>query len=178
MTEQVRSGIKYAVLAVLLISAGVVGAVQLRKSSRTGEEGMQSFFFDESEQRIFLAPRESVPPLEGVGGEAGDGVSAILVACRGDQADPAKRRIAYLETNAPPLKQLFEDIRSARARGEIYEGKGPDRESDFVAKNKLVRREGETTWHAMNTKEGIKIVDEWKAWRCDDGQGMVVCTPE
>jgi len=178
VSEQLKTGIKVGLLVFGLVLVGFLANRQLRKASVTGEDGMQAYYFDESEQRLFLAARESVPPLLGVGGAENDGVRAIVVACRGECGDPNKQKVAYYETYAPPLKQLFEDIRSARAKGEIYEGKGPERESSFVAKNTMVRRDGETVWYLMTTKDGVKIVDEWKSWRCGDGQGMVVCTPE
>jgi hypothetical protein len=178
VSEQAKLVVKIALLVVGLVVVGALANRQLRKASVTGEEGMQAYYFDESEQRLYLAARESVPPLVGVGGAENDGVRAIVVACRGECEDESKRKVAYYETYAPPLKQLFEDIRSARAKGDVYEGKGVEREGDFVAKNTMVRRDGETNWHAMNTKEGMKIVDEWKSWRCGDGRGMVVCTPE
>lgn len=178
MSEQAKLGLKIALLVVGLVVVGWIANRQLKKASVTGEEGMQAYYFDESEKRLYLAARESVPPLVGLGGAENDGVRAIVVACRGECGDESKQKVAYYETYTPPLKQLFEDIRGARARGEVYEGKSIEREGNFVLKNTMVRREGETVWHAMSSKDGVKIVDEWKLWRCGDGRGMVVCTPE
>jgi len=99
------------------------------------------------------------------------------VAGQTECGDPGKRRIAYLETHTPELKNLLEGIRAARAQGRASDQPIPTGESDFFDKNTLVRRLTESTWHDMTTAEARRIVTEWRDWRSPDGGTVVVCTP-
>ena len=143
----------------------------------TGEEGALSYFYDESEKKLYAAPRDTIPPDDGIGGAPGDGVRAVVVACRGERDNPDKRRIAYLETYAPELKKIMGEIRAARIARRRYEGKMPKGDSPFVLRSTLVRRENESEWHDMSTPEGQRIVAEWQSWTCPDGHPPVVCMP-
>jgi hypothetical protein len=168
---------KAAAACVLAVTAVVVSVSRMRRGLAVGEERLQVWFYDQSEHKLYAASREAIPPHRGIGGGAGDGVRAVVVACRGEQDDPHKRRIAYLETYTPELKKLLEDIRDARAHGRKYEGPVPDRESEFFQKNTLVRLPDEATWHDMTTNEGQQIVTQWQSWSCPDGNSRIVCSP-
>ena len=167
--------IKAALAGLAVVGAGTLVARNLLKPE--GEQGLKGWFYDESEKKLYEAGVHSVPPLDGIGGEKGDGVRALMVGCKGDCGDMSKMRIAYLEKYAPPLKKLFDDLRAARAKGEIYEGEMPAREGNFVYENTLIRRVEDATWYTMASPEGKKIIDEWKGKLCEDGSRPRVCVP-
>lgn len=142
-----------------------------------GEEGARVWFYDQSERRLYEAPRDAVPPDKGVGGARGDGVRAVVIAFRGEEQDSAKRKIAYLETNTPELKAIFERVRAARGAGRPYQGPMPSRDSDFFRTNTLVRLVDEPTWHPLGSPEGRRITTEWQTLRSPGGQPPVICLP-
>lgn len=160
-----------------LLSAAIFGLHRLRHALSTGEQGLSVWFYDESEQELYAAPRDTIPPHKGIGGKAGDGVRAVVVVCRAEKDDPSKRRIAYLETHAPDLKRVLDDVKAARAAGRAYDGQVPAPDSDFFQKNTLVRRPNETAWHDIAGPEGQKIMAEWRSWACSDGQATIISTP-
>ncbi|HWD20550.1 MAG TPA: hypothetical protein VHB20_14885 [Verrucomicrobiae bacterium] len=154
----------------LALSVAAVGllARQFHRASETGEDGAAVWFYDESAQRLYRAPRDTIPPDK-------HGVRAFVVAPRSAQRD--QQKIAYLETYGPPLKTLLEEVRRARAAGQPFRGQIPARNSDFIQTNTLVRRETENAWHAAGSPEGQKIETEWRSWRGPNGEELVVCVP-
>lgn len=172
MDTRRKNAIKLATAGVLLSAAAVLGVMRWRSSLASGEDGAKSFFFDPGAKRLYAAPRDTIPPDEPSGG-----VRAVVVAPRNSKENSNRRRIAYLETYTPPLKEKLDAVRAARKAGRGSEIKGPKGDDAFVLKNTLVRRDGEETWHDMTTKEGQKIVGEWTAWRDDAGKPLVVVTP-
>lgn len=89
---RLTAAVSLAAVAVVFVGRRIGG---LRES---GEEGATVWFYDQSERRLYEVPRDTIPPHRGIGGPEGDGVRAVVVAFRGEEADPARRRIAYLET--------------------------------------------------------------------------------
>ena len=83
---------------------------------------------------------------------------AVVVAFRAEQDDPRKRRIAYLETCTPELKDLLEEVQAARASGQPLKGRMPLRDSDFFQTNTLVKGLEETEWHAS------RIFGDFSGW--------------
>lgn len=177
MTHKTRTTIQAVALGALCVGALAVGVWRLRATLATGEEGLTVWFYDQSEQRLYAAGRDTIAPDKGVGGVDGDGVRAVVVACECEQGDKSKWQIAYLETYTPELKALLEDVQQARAEGRPYGEPIPSRDSDFVQANTLVRRPGESSWHSMTTPEARHIVTEWKARPCPNGLSPVICTP-
>lgn len=177
MKPSVRFRLKVAaVVALLALAAGFL--VRGAKSfSRTGEAGARVWFYDESERRLYAAPNDTVSPHEGVGGKSGDGVRAVVVSFRDEQRDPGKRRIAYLETCTPELKQVLEKVRAARVARQKCDGPIPSRDSDFFQANTLVKRPDDPDWAPINSAAGGKIFAEWRSWRGADGAPPVVCLP-
>ena len=177
MTSRIKTIIKMTLGSGLVVAAMAIGISQIRRFSETGEEGLQVWFYDQSEQRLYAVPRETIPPHKGDGGQKNDGVRAVVVAGPNECQDPDKRRIAYLETFTPELKELMEGIAAARVAGRPYGKPIPGGESGFYEKNTLVRRVDDPTWHDMTSVEGRKIVVEWRSTRCSDGSSPVICSP-
>ena len=142
-----------AAVAMVVIAVGFVSK-RVGGFRKTGEEGATTWFYDQSEKRLYEAPRDTVPPHKGIGGPSGDGVRAVVVAFRAEQSDPRKRRIAYLETCTPELKDFLEKVQAARASGQAFKGRVPARDSDYFQTNSLVKGLEGTEWHASSTPEG------------------------
>ena len=173
----IKSCLKLAV-AVILAGVGVVFiARQLHGAWRSGEAGAKVWFYDQGEKRLYETPRDTVPPDKGVGGPSGDGVRAVVVAFPDEQLDARKRRIAYLVTYSPPLKQLLDRALAARASGRSFNERIPPRDSSYFRTNMLVRRVGEPEWHPAGSAEGHAIMSEWRSWRGSNGQPPIVCLP-
>ena len=164
--------------AVILAAVGVgFIASHLHAAWRSGEECAKVWFYDQSEKRLYEAPRDTVPPDKGIGGPSEDGVRAVVVAFRGEQSDLHKRRIAYLETHTPALKQLLDRARDAHAAGRAFMERIPPRDSNYFRTNTLVKRVEETEWHLTGSAEGRAVMSEWQSWRGSGGQPPIVCVP-
>jgi hypothetical protein len=159
------------VLSLLLLAAAVALYLKLQPA-RQNENG-DAYFYDEREQKLFTAPRGSIPPITGLKGVAGAGVRAIVISPTGDPADNKHLTIAYLEKYSPEIKALFEEVRQARAAGRSEEGR-IDRKA--VAANTLVRRLSDTNWQSLTSEEGKTIANEWNT-PGPDGRTPVVCSP-
>jgi hypothetical protein len=165
-----------AALALAVTAVAFVGK-RVGGVRKTGEEGAMTWFYDQSERRLYEVPRDTIPPHQGVGGRSGDGVRAVVVAFRAEQSDPRKRRIAYLETYTPALKGLLEKVQTARATGRTFKGRIPAHDSDYFQTNSLVKGPEETEWHESSSPEGRRAMTAWRSWRGPDGQPPVVCAP-
>ena len=177
MRPQSWTLLKVVAAVVLVGVAAGFAAARFRQFRQTGEEGATVWFYDQSAKRLYEAPRQSIPAQAGVGGRGEGGVRAVVVCFRGEQADPHKRRIAYLETYAPALRELLERAQAARASGHVLGQRIPPRDSAFFQTNDLVKRPEESGWHAASSPEGQKIMAEWRSWRAPGGQTPVVCLP-
>jgi hypothetical protein len=162
--------IKVAVSLVLL-AASVVLFIKL-SPARESENG-DAYFYDLQEQKLFVAPRGSIPPINGIKGAAMAGVRAIVISPTGDPSDKKHLQVAYLEEYSPEIKALFEEVHQARMAGRSDEGRIDRRE---VVANTLVRRLQDTEWQPINSAEGKKIVNEWNT-PGPDGRVPVVCSP-
>ncbi len=177
MSVKTKTIIQVTVVAVLLAIASTVAISNIRLFTTTGEEDLQIWYYDESEGKLYKVPRETIPPDRGIGGTKNDGVRAIVVAAKGECADPEKRWIAYLETYTPEYRQLMEGVRAARAEGRAYDRPLPKAESGYYEKNTLVRRVDDPTWYAMTTTRAGQIVAQWRFECGSDGKTLEVCTP-
>lgn len=157
--------------SLILLSVAVVLYIKLSPARESGDGN--AYFYDLEQEKLFVAPRGSIPPISGIKGGVAAGVRAIIISTTGNSADHEHRQIAYLEKYSPELKQLFDEVRQARAEGRSEEGRIDRRE---VPANTLVRRLHEAEWHALNTSEGKKIASEWNT-PGPDGRTPVVCSP-
>ncbi len=177
MSPHARTCLRLAAAAALVVMAVAFASKRVLAFRKTGEEGSTTWFYDQSEKRLYEVPRNTIPPHKGIGGPSGDGVRAVVVAFRAEQRDARERRIAYLETCTPELKDLLEKVQAARASGQTFKGRVPLRDSDFFQTNSLVKGLAETEWHASSSPEGRRAMTEWRSWRGPDGQPPVVCVP-
>lgn len=153
---------------VLLLAA--VGLVAISILHRTNDPDGKVYFYDLSQQKLFAAPRSSVPPIRGIDNDEQDGVRAIVISENGNPADRKHRRIAYLEKYTPQLKAQFEAIQK-----NGVDGTTSLRREDVPAST-LVRRLTDRDWYPMNSAEGEKIVSEWNV-PGPNGTYPVVCVP-
>jgi hypothetical protein len=169
--------LRLAAAAALVTLAVAFASTRVLGFRKAGEEGSTTWFYDQSEKRLYEVPRDTIAPHKGIGGLGGDGVRAVVVAFRAEQSDPRKRRIAYLETCTPELKDLLEKVQAARASGQAFKGRIPARDSDYFQTNSLVKGLEETEWHASSSPEGRKAMTAWRSWRGPNGQMPIVCVP-
>ncbi len=132
-----------------------------------------AFFYDLTEQKLFVVPRKSIPPIDGIHGKPMAGVRAIVVSTSGDPADKKHQKIGYLEKYTPELKAIFEEVQRARLEGRAAEAR-IDRGQ--VPHNTLVRRLQESEWHPLDSAEGEKITSDWNV-AGPDGRMPVICSP-
>jgi hypothetical protein len=159
------------VFSLVLLSAAAVFYIKLSpaRESRDGD----AYFYDLEQQQLFVAPRGSIPPINGIKGGAMAGVRAIVISTNGNPADKKHLQIAYLEKYSPEIKQLFEEVRQARAAGRSEEGRIDRKE---VHANTFVRRLHETEWQPLDSSEGKKIANDWNQTG-PDGRAPVICSP-
>lgn len=177
VTSETKNVVKLVAAAGLVVVAVGFAASRIGLFRKSGDAGAMAWFYDESEKRLYKTPRDTVPPDKGIGGPGGDGVRAVVVASDPSESNPAKLRIAYLETHTSSLKKILDGVRAAHLATRRFEGKIPPRDSTFYQENTLVRRENDTDWHTVNSTEGHKIVTEWRSWRGPDGQRPSICGP-
>jgi hypothetical protein len=177
LNPQVKSLLKLtAAVAFAALAAGFV-LDRVNALRKVGEEGTCVWFYDQSEKRLYAVAADTLPPLKGTGGKSGDAVRAVVVTFPGGRGKAAERRIAYLETYTPELKDLLERIHAARGAGVRYEGSVPSRDSEFFQTNSLVKGPDEEVWHPADSAEAQAIVSEWRSWRSPEGSAPVVCVP-
>lgn len=157
--------IKLAVAVALLAVAGF-GFARFARNARGASD--QTFFYDESEGRLFTGPRTAIPPIRGLNDATADAVRAVVISTNGNPRDKSRRVIAYLEKYSPELKQQME---AAQASGQSpLMGRG------LAQAHRFVRRLDETRWHALTSPEGEQIVNAWLT-AGPNGQPAVICTP-
>jgi len=128
------------------------------------------WFYDQKKGQLYAAERDTIPPY-------GPGVRAIVVTFPGQETDPGKQRIAYLQTYGQPLKDALERMKRDRESGKTRREPPPERGSELFRTNDLVRRVADAEWHAAASPEGRTIMSEWRSWRTPGGQAPVVCLP-
>jgi hypothetical protein len=159
------------VLALVLLAASVFFFIKF-SPPRENQHG-DAYFYDLEEHQLFVAPSGSIPPINGIKGAAMAGVRAIVIATNGNCSDKKHLEIAYLEKYSPEIKQLFEEVRQARAEGRSEEGR-IDRKQ--VHANTFVRRLQDTEWKSLESADGKQIASEWNA-PGPDGKSPIVCSP-
>lgn len=160
-----------ALVAALMAVAAVLGFGYWH--NQTVDSTEKTYFYDLTQQKLFGAPRGSVPPIAGLDGKADGAVRAIVVTPTGNPREKKQVTIAYLEKYTPEMKALFESLRQAEAAGKSTAGMIPH---GMVPRSTLVRRLNETKWHPMTSAEGDRIVSSWNVPDAG-GRYPVVCVP-
>jgi hypothetical protein len=150
-------------------------AAAIRAASRQGDTGGRVWFYDESQKQLYAMPVATIPPDKGIGGPAGDGYRAIVVAFGKDRKT---RRIAYLQKFTPGLKKVLDEVIFARAAHRVFNGSVPAYQSAYFQNNTLVKRVDEEEWHPADSDEGKKILAEWRSWRGPDGALPIIFPAE
>lgn len=163
--------LQFGLVAALLAVAAVLGFGYWHNQTRDTTEKV--YFYDLSQQKLFGAPRASVPPIAGLNGQADGAVRAIVVTPTGNPREKKQVTIAYLEKYTPEMKTLFDSLRQAEAAGKSTAGMIPH---GMVPRSTLVRRLNETKWHFMTSPEGERIVSGWNVPDAN-GRYPVVCVP-
>ena len=153
----------------VLLSIAAASTIRYFRNRGGDADGMV-YFYDLTEQKLFPAPRPSVPPIRGINNAEQDGVRAIVISDSGNPKDKKHQHIAYLEKYTAEIKAQFEAVRQGGAGGQVAVRR------DAVPANTLVRRLNEPEWHPMNSPEGEKIVSEWNV-PGPDGSYPTVCVP-
>jgi hypothetical protein len=176
VNPEAKTLLKAVTAAAALGVAGWIVVTGFRGMLQHGDK-TQVWFYDESEKKLYAMPLGTIPPDEGIGGPSGDGMRAIVVGFAGYKHDPSKRKIAYLQTYTPELKQILDKVMAARLAGRLFTEPVPSRQSGYFQDRTLVKRPGDSEWQPANTAEGLKITSEWRLWRGPDGSQPVVCVP-
>lgn len=161
---------KLAVAVVMAAIAILFVSSRYSHFRQAGESGAHVWFYDQQKKQLYAAARDTIPP-------EGHGVRAVVVAFRGEENQPTKRRIAYLETYGQPLKEVMERAKVARASGSSPKEPPLSRDSELFQTNNLVKQVEETEWHQVASPEGRRVMSAWRTWRAPDGREPVVCMP-
>ncbi len=154
--------------AAALVMLGAAGVLLWQFVERGRGDSELAFFYDISEQRLFVGARDLIPPVHGLNDATEDGVRAVVVSTNGRPDAKSTWRIAYLETYSPELKLQLEAARAA--------GTSPPMDRAAAQEHRLVKRPEDREWVSLATPEGEQIVSEWTTW----GRGEtlpVVCAP-
>lgn len=154
------------ILALVLLGIAVALAVRFLRAG----DGISdlAFFYDESAQKIFKAPRTSVPPIRGTDGPEEDAFRAVVISTTGKPTDKNSWQIAYLEKYSPELKRQMETAQTG--------GASPSMGRADAQEHRFVRRPREATWYPMSAPEAEAILTGW-ATPGPAGVTPVICTP-
>jgi hypothetical protein len=153
------------IIAVLLLAAA--GFIFYRFFTQDSGISEQTFFYDQSEKKLFSVSREELPPIRGLDNPEEDAVRAVVIAVNGNAKDKKNRKIAYLEKYAPEFKSHL-----AKVRGGAAEPMPRGTRDQY----RFVKRVQDSEWFAVNTPEGAKILSEWNV-AGPDGKYPIVCSP-
>lgn len=161
-----RAALAKLMIATLLLAIAGFQTWRWWHADRGASE--QAFFYDVSEQRLFAAPRNAVPPIRGINDARTDAVRALVISTNANPKDRRSRKIAYLEMYSPELKQQMEAAQAA--------GTSPPMGRAAAQQHRFVRRLEDAQWFPMDSPEGERIVTEWTA-PGPNGITPVVCAP-
>jgi hypothetical protein len=158
-------------LFLLVLTVGLLGLAGFffyRHWREAGGVSDQAFFYDLSEQRLFTAARELIPPIRGLNDATEDAVRAVVVSPTGRPEDKRSWQIAYLEQYSPELKRQMEEAQA--------QGGSPAMGRGAAQQHRFVRRLTDRDWYSISSPEGERIVSAW-ASPTPEGITPVVCLP-
>ena len=158
----------------MLIALAVIFAVaKVRHFRGDGEAGARVWFYDQSANRLYPAPRDLIPP----DGDNDARVRAMVIGFQGLGNNVSQLKIAYLEKYSPEFKALLERAQAAHAAKLPFRENVPSQNSAYFQDNTLVKRPGEASWHTAGTGEARQIMLEWREWRGPAGQPPIISVP-
>jgi hypothetical protein len=160
-------------LAALTALALVFAVTKVRHFRHDGEEGARVWFYDQSANRLYPAPRDLIPP----DGNDDARVRALVIGFQGLGNEVSQLKIAYLEKYSPEFKALLERAAAAHASKLPFTEKMPSQSSDYFQDNTMVKLPGETSWHTVSTVEARNIMAAWREWRGPAGQPPIISVP-
>jgi hypothetical protein len=173
LKPQVKTVLITGSVAALTALAVVFALANVRHVRGDGEAGAKVWFYDQSAQRLYSAPRGLIPP----DGNSDARVRAMVVGFQGLGNDVSQLKIAYLEKYSPEFKALLERAEAAHVAQRPFGEKVPSQNSAYFQDNTLVKRPGETSWHTTRTEEARQIMTEWRQWRGPAGQRPIISVP-
>ncbi len=173
LTQRVKTFFVTGAAAALTVLAVGFALAKVSHFRREGEAGAKVWFYDQSAQRLYPAPRDLIPP----DGNDGERVRAVVIRFQGLGNDVSQLKIAYLEKYSPEFKAYLERAQAAHAARRPFEEKIPGQNSDYSKDNTMVKRPGEVSWRTLGSKEGQEIMAEWREWRGPAGQRPIISVP-
>ncbi len=160
-------------VAGLTVLAVVFALAKVKHLRGDGEDGAKVWFYDQNTKRLYPAPRDLIPP----DGNSDARVRAMVISFQGLGNDVSQLKIAYLEKYSPDCKALLDRAQAAHAAKQPFAEKVPSPNSAYFQDNTLVKRPGETSWHAASTAEARRIMAEWRGWSGPAGQRPIISVP-
>jgi hypothetical protein len=160
-------------LIVLTALAVVFAVAKARHFRSDGEAGAKVWFYDQSAQRLYPAPRDLIPP----DGNDDARVRALVIGFQGMGNNLSQLKIAYLEKYSPEFKALLERAQAAHAAKQPFRETIPSHDSAYFQDNTMVKRPGEASWRTVGTEEAREMMAEWREWRGPAGQQPIISIP-
>jgi hypothetical protein len=173
LKQQVKKFLITGSFTVLAALAVVFAAGKARHFRGDGEAGARVWFYDQSANRLYPAPRDLIPP----DGDNDTRVRAMVIGFQGLGNNVSQLKIAYLEKYSPDLKALLERSVAAHAAKQPFTEKIPSRDSDYFQNNFLVKRPGEASWHTTDTEEARRLMADWREWHGPAGERPIISVP-
>jgi hypothetical protein len=171
--QQIKTFLITGSVTVLTALAVVFAVAKVRHFRGDSETGARVWFYDQSAQRLYPAPRDLIPP----DGNDDTRVRAMVIGFQGLANDVSQLKIAYLEKYSPEFKALLERAVEAHAAKQPFGEKIPSQNSAYFQDNTMVKRPGEASWHTVGTEEARKMMAEWREWRGPAGQPPNISVP-
>jgi hypothetical protein len=173
LKQQVKTVLITGSLTVLIALAVIFAVAKVRHFRGDGEAGARVWFYDQSANRLYPAPRDLIPP----DGDNDARVRAMVIGFQGLGNNVSQLKIAYLEKYSPEFKALLERAQAAHAAKLPFRENVPSQNSAYFQDNTLVKRPGEASWHTAGTGEARQIMLEWREWRGPAGQPPIISVP-
>jgi len=171
--QQIKGVLVHGGVAVLTTLAVVFALTKVTHFRGDGEAGAKVWFYDQSAQRLYPAPRDLIPPDGGNDAR----VRAVVIGFQGLGNDMSQLRIAYLEKFNPVLKALLQREVAAHNARKPFTEKIPSRDSAYFQNNFLVKRPGEAIWYTSGSEEARKLMAQWHDWQGPAGQRPIISVP-
>lgn len=122
-------------------------------------ERPSQYFYDLSEKKLYPTDAEAFAPEDGIGGEGGDGVEAVVFLCPECPQDIGHMRIAYLKTHTPEFKQRQDARKEGAAVAELTRA--------YELEHTLISLPDQIVWVKASSEEAVRIGNTRKQ-RCPE----------